>query len=233
MARTRSGGTRADHARQQLRDDILTGRLAPGQRLKFPELIDRCGVSASVLREALARLTTEGLVQAQAHHGYMVTPLSHEDLEELTTARLEIESLVLRQSIRYGDVDWEASVVAAYHVLERTPMTEAADPRRVTEAWAAAHAQFHHALLAGCRNRRLLTMARTLRDETELYRRWSVSLGNEPDRDVEGEHTALLEAAVKRDVDPAAERLRAHIAHTAQLLISCATDERSIFEYDQ
>jgi DNA-binding GntR family transcriptional regulator len=81
------------------------------------------------------------------------------------------------------------------------------------------------ALLAGCGNRRLQEMALKLREEAELYRRWSVSLGYEPARDVAGEHRALLEAALARDPELAAERLVDHISHTARLLISCAEDE--------
>lgn len=120
---------------------------------------------------------------------------------------------------------WEASAVATHHLLDRTPMTEPDDPRRVTDAWSEVHEDFHIALLSGCPNRRLLSIACSLRQEAELYRRWSVSLGHEPDRDIAGEHRAILQAALDRDADLAAERLRDHIAHTAQLLISCAEDE--------
>jgi DNA-binding GntR family transcriptional regulator len=68
-------------------------------------------------------------------------------------------------------------------------------------------------------------MALKLREEAELYRRWSVSLGQEPKRDIAGEHRALLDAALARDPKLAAERLTEHISHTARLLISCADDE--------
>jgi DNA-binding GntR family transcriptional regulator len=155
----------------------------------------------------------------------MVTPLSHEDLADLTRARVEIESLVLRLSVLDGDMHWEAQAVAAHHLLERTPFFADDDHDHPSDAWAEAHAAFHMALLAGCGNRRLHSTARALREEAELYRQWSVSFGQEPDRDLPGEHRALLEAAITRDPDLAAELLRDHIAHTAQLLISCAEDE--------
>ncbi|WP_134732102.1 GntR family transcriptional regulator [Amycolatopsis nivea] len=217
--------TRAEGVYQQLRADILGGRMVPGQRLKFPELCERYATSVGAAREALTRLTAEGLVKTRPHLGYTVTPLSHEDLADLTKARLEIESLVLRLSILEGDVQWEARAVAAHHLLERTPFTDPADPARPADAWVAAHSGFHLSLFEGCRNRRLVATARGLREEAELYRHWSVSLGQEPDRDLAGEHKAILEAALARDADLAAERLRDHIAHTAQLLISCAEDE--------
>lgn len=198
--------TRADAVYQRLREDILGGRLVPGQRLKFPELSDRYGTSVGATREALTRLVADGFVQTQAHQGFSVTSLSYEALTELTQARMEIESLVMRLSVLEGDMAWEAQLVAAHHVLEHTE-----------DDWFSAHAAFHHALLAGCRNQRLHTIAKALRAEAELYVQWSVQF--DPTRDVDGEHRALLDAAINRDAERAAELIREHIAHTSQLLI--------------
>ncbi|MFJ2261594.1 GntR family transcriptional regulator [Streptomyces sp. NPDC087844] len=225
MAKEKASKTRTEEMHRRLRGDILGGRLVPGARLKFPELCENYGVSVGAAREALTRLAAEGLVKSQAHQGYMVTPLSHEDLADLTRARVEIESLVLRMSVLEGDVHWESRAIAAHHVLERAPFLSDDDPDHPTYEWEVAHAAFHMALIDGCTNRRLLDAARSLRDEAELYRQWSVSLGQEPDRDLPGEHRALLDATVGRNADLAAHLLRDHIAHTAQLLISVATDE--------
>jgi len=225
MAKTASGGTRADDVQEHLRADILGGRRTPGERLKFPELCEQHEVSVGVVREALTRLVDQGLVRAQAHQGYVVTPLSHKELGELTVARMELESLVFRLSVVEGDMSWEGGAVAAHHVLERAPFAAEGDPSQLSEEWSGAHAAFHVALLAGCGNRRLQEMAGKLREEAELYRRWSVSFGQEPTRDIAGEHRRLLDAALGRQPELAAERLADHISHTARLLISCAQDE--------
>ncbi|MFC7344210.1 GntR family transcriptional regulator [Saccharopolyspora griseoalba] len=219
------GSTRTEDTYQRLRADILGGRVEPGQRLKFPELAQRYQASVGSCREALTRLNSEGLVVTRAHQGYVVTPLSYEDLAELSRARVEIESLVLRLSVLEGDMHWESQAVAAHHVLARTPFQRPDDPGHPCDEWSAAHAAFHAALLAGCGNRRLLETARSLRQEAELYLQWSVSFGDEPDRDLATEHRDILDAAVARDADRAQELLRDHIAHTAQLLLSCATDQ--------
>lgn len=216
----KSGGTltRTDALYRRLRADILGGRLVPGQRLKFPELSQRYDTSVGTAREALTRLVTEGLVRTQSHQGYTVTPLSYEHLAELTQARVEIEALVLRLSVRDGGMPWEGQLVATHHLLERTTFIAPDDPDHPADEWATAHAAFHVALLAGCPNGRLLAIATGLREEAELYRQWSVSIGHESDRDLPGEHHGLLMAAVNRDADLAAELLRDHITHTAQLL---------------
>lgn len=66
--------TLSDDVRARLRADILSGRLLPGYRLKFPLLSARYDVSVSVLREALVRLAEQGLVQSEPHQGFVVTP---------------------------------------------------------------------------------------------------------------------------------------------------------------
>src|SRR5256885_13921115 len=96
--------TRADLIYQQLRSDILTGRLCPGQRLPFAELCERYDVSIGVLREVLPRLTEQGLVSAEPQIGFRVMSVSEDDLVQLTEARVTIEAFVLRQSIEHGDL---------------------------------------------------------------------------------------------------------------------------------
>ncbi|WP_225830118.1 GntR family transcriptional regulator [Streptomyces sp. NK08204] len=214
--------TLSDDVRTRLRADILSGRLLPGCRLKFPVLSTRYEASVSVLREALVRLTEQGLVRSEPHQGFVVTPLSREQLWELTEARVELETLVLRRSVVEGDLAWESRLVAAHHTLERIPYTTEDDDQLVDDSWANAHAAFHEALLAGCSNQRLLRIALGLRDEAELYRRWSQPLGDEPGRNLAGEHRALLEAALARDPDASAAALCAHVRHTTELLLAAA-----------
>ena len=114
--------TRTEQVYARMRSDILAGHLTPGAKLPFAELVARYGGSTSVIREGLTRLVEQGLVQAEPQHGFRVVPLSISDLDDLTTARCELEGLVLRLSIAAGDLEWESAIVAAHHTLERTPM---------------------------------------------------------------------------------------------------------------
>jgi DNA-binding GntR family transcriptional regulator len=218
MSKSSGGPTRTDAVYEMLRSDILNGVLESGARLKFPELCEKYGTSVGVAREALTKLASAGLVKSQPHLGFVVTPLSIGDLAELTEARIELETLVLRLSIQDGDVDWEARVVAAHHVLDRTPFVDGTSPGQSTRAWAEAHAAFHLALLDGCANRRLFEIAKTLRDEAELYRQWSVAPSRGKGRDVAKEHREIMQATVARDAGLATDLLREHIALTTRLL---------------
>src|ERR1700709_2082797 len=113
-----------------LREALLDCRFEPGEPLRIGELCKRLDASQGAVREALSRLTSEGLVEARPQRGFRVTPISAEDLRDLTTARIEIEELCLRHAIETGDVRWESRLVAAFHHLSRTPALDAGSPRR-------------------------------------------------------------------------------------------------------
>lgn len=215
--------TRVLEVYSTLHQRILSGRLQPGEKLRPGALAQEYGVSLGVVREALTRLAETGLVVSQPQLGFQVTPISREDLLDLTSTRLDIETLTLRRSVERGDVEWHSRLLAAHYVLEHTPQFDEDDPSLLNEEWARAHQAFHAELLAACGSRRLLEFAETLRDAAELYRRWSSPLGDGTTRDIAGEHRSILEAVQSGDVDLAVERLGGHIAHTTDVLLKHAT----------
>src|SRR5580704_2078668 len=143
-------------AYEGLRADLLACRILPGKKLKIQELCTRFSVSLGAVREALARLTSEGLVVAEPQRGFRAAPITAEELRDLTMVRIEIEGLCLRRAVALGDLAWESQVVAALHRLSRTPERVADDPRRVTEEFSQAHGAFHAALVAACGSQTLL-----------------------------------------------------------------------------
>ena len=70
--------TRTEQVYEVIRSELLNGGLRPGQKLKMVELTERFGVSQSVIREALTRLTEQGLLVATPQRGFRVRDLSIE-----------------------------------------------------------------------------------------------------------------------------------------------------------
>jgi DNA-binding GntR family transcriptional regulator len=173
----------------------------------------------------MLRLAEQGLVKGEPQQGFQVVDLSVEDLRDLTDARLEFESLTLRHALVDGDIEWESRLMAAHHRLSRSSQLDTDDPQRLNDDWVAAHAEIHHTLLDGCANQRLKDIAESLRDAAELYRRWSVPLGQGSPRDVASEHAAILAAVLARDADRAVECLRSHIEYTTNVLLASLTAE--------
>jgi DNA-binding GntR family transcriptional regulator len=219
---TTTPATRTEQVYEMLRSELLNGILQPSQKLKMVELTERFGVSQSVIREALTRLTEQGLLVATPQRGFRVRDLSIEDIAELTETRIQIESLALRLAVQRGDLQWETGILAAHHRLERTPVTR--DDRMVSEDWSVRHRDFHQALLAGCGNRRLESVATSLRDSAELYRRWYWVLTDDHQRDLAAEHRQLRELALARDADRAIAVLTEHIERAPSLLIAYARE---------
>jgi len=182
-------------AYEQLRADLLACRILPGSRLKIQDLCTRLSVSLGAIREALSRLTSEGLVIAEPQRGFRAAPISPEDLKDLTRVRIEIDSLCLRLAVEQGDVAWESRLVAAFHRLSRTPERAAGDPTRSSDDWAEAHAGFHTALVEGCGSPWLLRLHGQLYDQSERYRRLSVSVAPRK-RNIGDEHQKMLDAVL-------------------------------------
>src|ERR1700745_4415259 len=114
--------TRTEQVYDLLRAELLNGGLRPAQELKMGELRETFGVSQSLIRGALTRLTEQGLLVATPQRGFRVRDLSIDDIAELTETRIQIESLALRLAVERGDLQWETGILAAHHRLERTPV---------------------------------------------------------------------------------------------------------------
>lgn len=203
---------------ERLRADLLACRLQPGARLKIGELCRTLSVSLSAVREALSRLTSEGLVVAEPQRGFRVAPISAEELCDLTTVRAQIEGMCLERAIAVGDVAWESQLVAAFHRLSRTPEREPADPERMNEAWSAAHAAYHEALVAACDSPWLLRLRAILYAQSERYRRLSVPLARLA-RDLNREHQDIMKAALGRDAGRARVLMTQHLELTTRALL--------------
>ncbi len=213
-----AGVTRTEQAYQKLRSDILKGHIEPGTQLQFARLANDYGASMGVLREALTRLSAEGLVVNEAQHGFRVMPVTLEDLIDLTATRSTIESLVFRDSIANGDLEWETRIVAAFHRMERTTKYDPHEVALVTDAWAEAHQSFHAALLSAAKSRRMASVAMSLRATAEVYRRWSMPFEIVP-RDVPAEHQELVDLALARDAEGGEAALRRHLELTRDLIL--------------
>lgn len=214
--------TLAEDAYDRLRLELLRGDLAPGARLRINDIAGRYEVSPTVLREAMTRLSEQGLIVSMPQRGFAVMELSVADLEDITRARCLVEATALRESIADGGPAWESRVLAAHHLLQRAPMLT--DDGHIGPEWAHAHREFHHVLLDGGRSARLTAIADGLRDCSDLYLHWSRELAHDPGRDVPAEHQEIVDLALAHDADGAAAALGRHIERTTAALVAYASE---------
>ncbi len=210
--RERKGRSKTEDVYEQLRAAVLHGEIATGERLLLDVLARSYGVSLGVVREAVTRLASERLVDAVPQAGFRVRLASAEHLVDLTWARCHIERVTVSESVKHGDTQWEGDLVAAHHILSVTDMLR--DDGSANPEWMDAHSRFHAALAGACPNATMQIVRQQLFDEAELYRHLSGRRG-EPLPNVDLEHRAILDAALRRDADGAADLLQAHLESTA------------------
>lgn len=210
--------TRATRLLGQIRQSIISGRLAPGERLVVGALAEVFGEGQTPVREALMKLASEGYVVQEDQRGFTVAPVSRSELLDLTQMRVEIESLALRWSIQHGDDAWEAGVLAASHRLLKLEKL-GPDGHSINPQWSDRHLAFHQALVAGCPNLVLLQMRGFLSDRAERYPHLAVRYLKAP-RDDRTEHEAISQAVLSRDIARAEALMRAHIELTSKILLA-------------
>lgn len=210
--------TQASNVYDRLRDDLLSGRLAPSRKLQMRFLMETYQTGQTPLREALNRLTADGLVEVREQRGFYVRDISRGELAELTKTRCWVESLALRESMAASTPQWEEELVLAQHRLSRTPRSLNATEFENNPDWEKLHRVYHHALIGNCGSQSLIAFCGQLADQLYRYRRLSIRKAF-PSRHVGDEHLAIVNAVMSGDADEAVKLLVAHYQTTADVIL--------------
>jgi len=153
----------ADEVAERLREAILSGQLAPGQKLRENALAEAMDVSRGPIREALRRLEREGLVIRRHNRSAFVARLSRQDLDEVYSLRLALERLAMQLVIRNSPEEELAEMQVAIDTMA------AYIERGITEQEAAdLDMRFHDALYRASRHQRLQDSWATLRPQVHI-----------------------------------------------------------------
>lgn len=202
-----------------LRDGIIKGVYPQGSKCHLDTLKTSLGVSGSTLREALTRLIGDGLVSAEGQKGFTVTTMSLADLDDLTNARITLETTALIESIETGKGDWEDNLVLCFRRLSRIEERINIDPAGSFNEWEMRNKEFHEALVAASPSKWLARFRDVLFHNSERYRRLSATQGPPP-AVVHAEHKEIFEAAMSRDTERAVSALASHIRRSANVIRS-------------
>ncbi len=212
-----SARTLARQAYHQLRQDIVSGQLPAGSKLKLESLVKQYAIGMSPVREALARLTGDQLVKTEDQRGFWVAPLSLEELDDITRVRNLVENEALSLSIQHGDERWEQKLQRAFENLSEIEVslsgTEQILPTEVLDDWERRNRLFHQALIADSNSPWLLKLQDLLYHQAERYRRISLK-NSRGKRFVHDEHVAIFNAAMERNAVKACRLNQEHLMHT-------------------
>ncbi len=189
-----------------LRERIAGGAAAPGSRIVELEIARELGVSRSPVREALLRLSEEGLVAILPYRGAIVVPLQRRRLVELTEFRLALERFALDRLIERNDAAALSRLRAHVAVLRRALRS------RHRERIVGADLDTHRALVASAGNAMLERAYEGLLAQIRLYI-GVTSARYERAEELAEEHDAMLDAVERRDSGAARALLDAHVRH--------------------
>jgi DNA-binding GntR family transcriptional regulator len=216
--------TMAEAALERLRESIILGELTPGTPLRLEDLARSLGMSISPIREAVRQLEALGLAEHVPHHGAKVMGLDVEELRELFSIRLAIETMAVRRAAERFEPADEATARA--HLAAYDEARHRAD----TLAAMREHTAFHFTLYEAGRSSWLLRLIRPCWDSCERYRPVLLAeKGAFQDRHEELD-VELLAACAAHDPNRAGAALHAHL-ELATDIYAVELKGRSIFAF--
>ncbi|RKQ95099.1 DNA-binding GntR family transcriptional regulator [Mycolicibacterium mucogenicum 261Sha1.1M5] len=211
-----SGAPQSHELVSILRDRILHGDLAPGQRLVERTLASELGVSRIPVRDALNILRGEGFVSALPNRGMTVTALSPQDVEELFEVRESLEVLAVRRATERATPDeidrLEQSIAAS----------EAAWERFDTDAVGRCNQEFHDLLWKMAHN----SLLSSLMEPLEGRMHWLLRQNDDPRR-LQAEHVAILAAIRSGDAELAARSALDHVQTSREIWLDLSARRRT------
>lgn len=213
MKQVRQSSTVYSQVLDALRAAVITGELQPGSLHSVGSLAGQLGVSRTPVREALIKLAQQGMVRFERNRGVRILQTSLHDLEEVFALRLLLEVPATRRAVGQLDAAGRRELGRHYQAMERA--AKADDEFRLMEH----DRRFHRVVLEASGNQRLADFVDGLRDMV-LRRGVSTARASRSLEDIVAEHGKILGPIEAGDADGAAEAMRAHLQHTAELLIS-------------
>lgn len=187
-----------------LRQAILKGELAPGERLMEIRLANMLGVSRTPIREAIRKLELEGLVVMIPRRGAEVAGISEKSLRDVLEVRRSLEELAMDLAVQRMDSGRMEELERAQ--AEFVEAISASDLIRI----AQADENFHDVIYAGTENEKLVQMLNNLRDQMYRYRlEYIKDTGKRQILKVE--HERMMDALRHRDRELAKRTAREHI----------------------
>jgi DNA-binding GntR family transcriptional regulator len=199
-----------DGVYEHLRRAVLDGEIIPGERIGEVELGERLGVSRTPIREALMRLTQDGLLVAEANKGVRVRTVTAQEARDTYTVREELDGLAAAlAAAAHNPAD--AQILRA--ALDAVNASQSQDYRQQTRL----DLNFHRAITVAAHNAALGDLARDLEQRVALIKHQTRTYNAHPE--TAAQHAAILRAVLDRDAVTAREAARLHVRTFGALVL--------------
>ncbi len=209
---------------EAVRDMAITFRLKPGERLNEVALARDLGASRTPLREALNRLTAEGLITFESGRGFFCRTLDAAEVQDLYELRLVIEEAVARRLCRMTP---SPELIALQAFLLETGGDEGT---RTVPQLTELDETFHERLAALSGNGEMLRVLRNVNHRIRFVR-W-IDMENRR-VETQADHRAILAAIGERDEARAVELVQAHITKRKDQVTAVVREGFARIYYDR
>ncbi|MBQ2238441.1 MAG: GntR family transcriptional regulator [Lachnospiraceae bacterium] len=195
-----------------LRQAIITGEFAPGERLMEIALAERLGVSRTPVREAIRKLELEGLVVMIPRKGAEVAQITEKDLRDSLEVRCNLEELAVKLACERITGEGEEKLKLALEDFKQA--VEKQDFQNIVDSDIA----FHDVIFEATQNHRLMQIASNLREQVYRYRVQYIK-DDKLHPVLEEEHRMIVDYILKKDVQNAVNTMKKHIINQEEGVI--------------
>jgi len=203
---------------EHLREQLLNGERAPSEHLIEAKIAKEIGTSRTPVREALHSLELEGLIESIPRVGYVVKPISEQEVEEICEIRMAIEGIAVRWAME------KAHDKLVEELRKNISIAEEKLSAGNAKAFVDLDAQFHEIIARHSGSQRLLELAQTLRRHMLRYRIQSIYSVDNVLRAIEG-HKEILQAIEKSDLEEVNKAIRNHMEQVKKDVLRYAFKE--------
>lgn len=214
-----------DQAYEAVKEQILDQTILPGGRINIDMLVTQLGVSSTPIREALARLHAERLVDFEPYIGYSAAPIHHDGwFHDMIDFRVMLEGSAAAIGARRHDPAVTATLERAFADMGASGLGQ---HYQKYSRFNAADAEFHRAIVASANNRVFIDVYADLQPHVHSARLY-LSRGNEEEADVAAEHRVILKGFREGDGDAAREAIVSHLEAARSRLLRSAARARAL-----
>jgi DNA-binding GntR family transcriptional regulator len=203
---------------EHLREQLLSGKIQPHQHLIEAKIARDIGTSRTPVREALHSLELEGLIESIPRVGYVVKPISEQEVEEICEIRAAIEGLAARWAME------KAHEKLVIELQKNIFIAEDKVSKGDVRAFVDMDAKFHEIISKFSGSQRLLELAQTLRRHMLRYRIQSIYLVDNVLMAIDG-HKGILRAIEKRNLGEVNKAIQHHMEQSKKDILRYAFKE--------
>jgi len=203
---------------ENIRDAILKGTLAPGERVSEPDLAERYGISRTPIREAFRQLESEGYLTVVPRKGAVITSLSERDVEEFYAIKSMLEGYAAQLA---AQLLTDKEIQRLEKINARLAALAAAGD---VKSFFRVHNEFHEVFITASGNNKLYELIQQMLVKFNRLRIASLSLPGRMETSVR-EHEKIIEAFKARDSALANRLVQKNAAYGGQVLIQSMSED--------